>query len=345
MRLEFLRKGWKRLASKAFEHAHASHCESGVMASLVRHHGLPLSEAMAFGLASALSFAYLPFIRVGGQPLVAYRMPPRFIIRGLHASLGLGMRFEKFRSPERGMARLDQLLDAGQLVGLQTSVFWLPYFPPDLRFHFNAHNLLVYGREGDEYLISDPVAEMAVRCARKDLEKARFAKGVLAPKGLLYYATREPADPDWARLGKRALKRTARIMLYTPLPIIGVRGIEMLASKVEKLRIDDHARLYVGHVVRMQEEIGTGGGGFRFLYASFLQELAAKTGYGALDALAARLVGIGDRWREFALAAARMIRGRDPLAPPALAERLRAIAAEERAFFRSLDAARKAWAC
>ena len=315
------------------------------MASLVRHHGLALSEPMAFGLASALSFAYLPFIRVGGLPLIAYRMPPRFIIRGLHASLGLGMRFEKFRSPERGMARLDELVDAGRLVGLQTSVFWLPYFPPDLRFHFNAHNLLVYGREGDDYLISDPVAELAVRCPRKDLEKARFAKGVLAPKGLLYYATREPADPDWARLGRRALKRTARIMLYTPLPVIGVRGIEFLARRVEGLAAAEHSKLYIGNIVRMQEEIGTGGGGFRFLYASFLQELAAKTGYGTLDALAARLVEIGDRWREFALAAARMIRGRDPLAPPALAGQLRAIAAEERRFFRALDAAQKAWAC
>jgi hypothetical protein len=317
------------------------------MASLVRNEGLALSEPMAFGLASALSFAYLPFIRVGGQPLIAYRMPPRFIIRGLHSSLGLGMRFEKFRSPERGMARLDELLDAGRLVGLQTSVFWLPYFPPDLRFHFNAHNLLVYGREGDEYLISDPVAESVVRCPRQDLEKARFAKGVLAPKGLLYYTTRSPSEPDWARLGKRALKRTARIMLYTPLPIIGVRGIEMLARRVEKLSVSkkEDSNLYIGHIVRMQEEIGTGGGGFRFLYASFLQELAAATGYGALDALAARLVETGDRWREFALAAARMIRGRDPLAPPALAERLRAIAAEERRFFQDLDRAQRAWAC
>jgi hypothetical protein len=315
------------------------------MASLVRHHGLALSEPMAFGLASALSFAYLPFIRVGGLPLVAYRMPPRFIIRGLHATLGLGMRFEKFRSLERGTERLNELVDAGHLVGLQTSVFFLPYFPPDLRFHFNAHNLLVYGREGEEYLISDPVAEEPVRCARKDLEKARFAKGVLAPKGLLYYATRTPQAPDWARLGKRALKRTARIMLYTPLPIIGVRGIQTLASRVEKLRIDENAKLYIGHIVRMQEEIGTGGGGFRFLYASFLQELAAKTGYGALDTLAARLVEIGDHWREFALAAARMIRGRDPLAPPSLGERLRAIANEERQFFKSVDTAQKAWAC
>jgi uncharacterized protein DUF4872/butirosin biosynthesis protein H-like len=329
-----------------FVHAHASHCESGVMSSLLRHHGLPISEAMAFGLASALAFAYLPFVRINGLPLVSYRMPPRAIIRGLARSLGLDMRFETFRTPSAGTERLDALLDAGELVGLQTSVFWLPYFPPDLRFHFNAHNLLVYGREGHEYLISDPVAETPVRCARKDLEKARFAKGALAPKGLLYFLKTPPAAPDWVRLGRRALARTARIML-APLPLIGVRGMRMLARRIERLPLADggeHARLYIGNIVRMQEEIGTGGGGFRFLYATFLQELAAKTGYAALEGLAARLVEIGDRWREFALAAARMIRGRDALSPPALAERLRALAADETLFFQGLDRARRAWA-
>jgi len=329
-----------------FVHAHASHCESGVMSSLLSHNGLAISEAMAFGLASALSFAYLPFIRINGLPLISFRMPPRAIVRGLQRSLGLDMRFETFRSPAAGSARLDALLEAGKLVGLQTSVFWLPYFPPDLRFHFNAHNLLVYGREGDEYLISDPVGETPVRCARRDLEKARFAKGALAPKGLLYYMTTPPTEPDWARLGKRALARSARIML-APLPFVGVRGMRMLANRVERLSASsgaDHARLYIGNIVRMQEEIGTGGGGFRFLYAAFLQELSAKTGYAALEGLASRFVEIGDRWREFALAAARMIRGRDALSPPALAERLRALAADERLFFQSLDRARRAWA-
>lgn len=307
-----------------------------------------MSEPMAFGLASALAFAYLPCVRINGLPLIAYRMPPRAIVKGLQRGLGLGMRFETFRSPASGTARLDALLDAGKLVGLQTSVFWLPYFPPDLRFHFNAHNLLVYGRDGDDYLVSDPVAEQSVRCARKDLEKARFVRGALAPKGLLYYVTAQPAAPDFARLGKRALARTAHIMLHTPLPLIGVRGIEMLARRVERLPVTgdgERARLYIGHIVRMQEEVGTGGGGFRFMYAAFLQELAGKTGYAPLDGLASRLVGIGDRWQEFAVAAARMIRRRDPLAPPALAERLRSLAGDEREFFRELRRVERAWAC
>jgi len=256
------------------------------------------------------------------------------------------MRFETFRSPEAGSARLDGLLDSGKVVGLQTSVFWLPYFPTDLRFHFNAHNVLAYGREGEEYLISDPVGEAPVRCARKDLERARFAKGALAPRGLLYYMTATPGALEWSGLGRRALARTARIMLDAPLPYIGVRGINLLARRVGRLDAGDgeKTRLYIGNIVRMQEEIGTGGGGFRFLYASFLQELAARTGYAALEDLGSRLVEIGDRWREFALAAARMIRGRDALSPPALTARLSSIAADERLFFKNLRRAGRAWA-
>jgi hypothetical protein len=332
----------------AFVHAQASHCESGVMSSFLRHQGLPISEAMAFGLSSALAFAYIPFVRLNGLPLIAYRMPPGTIIRGLDRGLRLGVRFETFRDADAGMRRLDELLDAGQLVGLQTSIFWLPYIPRDLRFHFNAHNLLVYGREGDDYLISDPVVETAVRCPSQDLRKARFAKGAFAPKGKLFYTTRAPQAADWASLGKSALARTAHIMLHTPLPLVGVRGMRWLAHTVERLSLadgGDAARLYVGHIVRMQEEIGTGGAGFRFMYASFLQELAAATGYAVLEGLAERLVAIGDRWQEFAIACARMIKRRDPLQPPALGARLRELADDEQRFFRELNQARRAWKC
>ena len=85
--------------------------------------------------------------------------------------------------------------------------------------------------------------------------------------------------------------------------------------------------------MRMQEEIGTGGAGFRFIYAAFLQEAASLAGRPALAALAEELVAIGDQWREFALSVALMIRGREALEPRTLADRLGAIADREQAFF------------
>ena len=321
----------------AFQHSHASHCESGVMSAILRHHDLPISEPMAFGLSSAMSFAYLPIVKINGLPLVAYRMPPKAIIKGLQKPLGLKMRFETFRDPQTGTRRLDELLTSGEIVGMQTSVFWLPYMPEDLRFHFNAHNVLAFGRDtaSGEYQLSDPVFETPVTCPADALQRARFAKGMLAPKGLLYYATGKPSTPDWAVVIPKALKKTTRIMLDTPLPIIGVRGIRRLASAIEGLR-PDKAKMFIGQVVRMQEEIGTGGGGFRFIYASFLQEAADLLARPRFNELSEALVDIGDEWREFALSAARMIRDREPLATTALADKLRLIADHEQAFYRDL---------
>ena len=320
-------------------HRHAAHCESGVMSNLISHHGMPISEAMAFGLSSALSFAYLPFIKLSGLPLIAYRQPPKSIIKGLAKLLGAEFRFETFRSPVAGQARLDELLAQGCVVGLQTSVYWLPYFPEDMRFHFNAHNILVYGKEGDEYLISDPVAEQTVRCDAVALSRARFAKGVLAPKGLLYTLVKLGQPTLSAGGARKAILKTCRIM-HAPIPIIGVRGMRVLARKVA--RLDPAARestLFVGHIVRMQEEIGTGGAGFRFLYAAFLQEAAELPGLAVLAEFAERLVAIGDNWRGFALATARMVKGRDAMNPSALADMLRNLAEQEEIFFRDLKRA------
>jgi len=319
-----------------FAHRHAAHCESGVMANLLTHAGAPVSEAAAFGLSSALSFAYLPMVKIYGFPLVSYRMPPKAIIKGLRRPFGARLRFETFGSAEDGRARLDALLAKGQAVGAQTSVYWLPYFPPEMRFHFNAHNLVIYGREGDDYLVSDPVTEDPVRCAVDDMTRARFAKGVLAPKGLLYTLESlqhpRPAPEHW----RRAIRSTCRNLL-APIPIVGVRGMRMLARRIARLDpTAEHSREWVGHVVRMQEEIGTGGGGFRFLYAAFLQEAAEAAERPALAAQADALLEIGDAWRMFALRAARMIRGREPFVPGTLAGLLNDLADRETQFFQTL---------
>ena len=146
-------------------------------------------------------------------------------------------------------------------------------------------------------------------CAPADLSRARFAKGVLAPKGLLYHPEGKPSEPDWAKVLPKAIKKTTRILLDSPIPIIGVRGIRRLANAIERLDAQGKpaaAKMFIGQVVRMQEEIGTGGGGFRFIYAAFLQEAADLLARPALNELSEALVDIGDEWREFALSTARM---------------------------------------
>lgn len=325
-----------------FEHQQSAHCESGAIAALLRHNGLPMSEPMAFGIAAGMTFAYLPFVKFGGLPLFAYRMPPGRVIGGLTRRLGIAMHSETFKTPDAGMRALDHHLANGRVVGLQASAYWLTYFPPDMRFHFNAHNLLVYGKRGNNYLISDPVIDTPVECAAKSLKKARFTRGVMAPHGRLYYPQAIPEHPDTARAISKSIRFTTGMMARTPLPILGVRGMRMVARKIEKLdprnRRDNKALL--GHIVRMQEEIGTGGAGFRFLYAAFLQEAAGVVNQPELLARARELTDVGDQWRQFALHAAKMCKDRMPMDYRLLGDQLRQCAASEALIYRRLRAGR-----
>ena len=295
------------------------------MSALTTHAGLPLSEPMAFGLAAALSFALIPFIKLSGLPLIAYRMPPGAIIRGVSKRLGIRMRRQTFLNPDHGMEALDRALDQGRVVGLQSSVFWLPYFPEDMRFHLTAHNLIVYGRDGDDYLVSDPVFEEAVRCDRASLMKARFAKGALAARGLMYYLEQVPAHVDHARAIPAAIRANYRTMARSPLPFIGLRGIRRMGRSVVKLgadprRRDDYFPRFLGHIVRMQEEIGTGGAGFRFMYGAFLRESASVLDSAPLKDASEAMTEAGDTWRLFALRASKMCKGRESMDPPLLAD-------------------------
>ncbi|AFU20058.1 BtrH N-terminal domain-containing protein [Actinobacillus suis] len=289
-----------------FSHQHTAHCESGVMSTLLKSHGAELNEAMVFGLASALTFVYLPIIKVSGMPLISYRMQPKHIIKKVSKLLKVRLKMQKFSNETAGQMALDQALQNGKLVGLQTSVFWLPYFPSEMRFHFNAHNLLVYGKENDDYLISDPVFETVQRCAAQDLQKARFAKGALAAKGLMYYFEQTPdfSQIDLPTLVRKAIRKQAKQML-APLFFVGVKGIRTVAKSIENLAAckkgEKYNRLYLGHIVRMQEEIGTGGAGFRYLYAYFLEQAAEICNEPKFKQASEQMTEIGDLWREFAI--------------------------------------------
>jgi hypothetical protein len=324
-----------------FDHSHSAHCESGVMSSMLRHYGLNLSEPMVFGLAQGLSFAYLPFIKMGGMPLIAYRNLPKAIIKNVQKNLNVSMKLETFSSKEKGEKRLDELLEEGKVVGAQTSVYWLPYFPDEMRFHFNAHNLVVFGIDKEQnYLISDPVFEHTVKCDKKSLTKARFVKGVMAPKGLLYYPLDVPTDIDLKPVVLKSIKKTIKPMLKTPVPIAGLKGMRYLAKSIKKLHKKDkrYAKLFLGHIVRMQEEIGTGGAGFRYLYSAFLNEASELfDNDDILKEASDMLMSVGDEFREFALMIAKGIKSKNSIDYDTISQKLLKIADEEEKVYKKLS--------
>ena len=59
------------------------------------------------------------------------------------------------------------------------------------------------------------------------------------------------------------------------------------------------------------EERGTGGGGFRFMYAAFLQEAAKLINKPTLNEIAEQMMNNGDKWRLISIFAGKIGRNRE----------------------------------
>jgi len=326
-----------------FTHHQAAHCENGVASNLLKNLGLNISEPMAFGIGSGLFFVYIPFVKVNYAPAISYRPLPGLIFGRLAKRLKLKIKRQKFSNVARASKALDENLIKNIPTGLQVGVYHLTYFPDDYRFHFNAHNLIVYGKTETHYLISDPVMETVTTLTHDELNKVRFAKGAFAPRGQMYYPISIPKTIDLSTAIIKGIKNTCRDML-APMPIIGVRGMRYVAKQIRKWPVKNgvkKANHYLGQMVRMQEEIGTGGGGFRFIYAAFLQEASSILKNERLQELSQEMTKIGDLWRDFAVEASRVYKNRSTKADVynVIANQLINIADKEEVFFKKLKKA------
>ncbi len=298
-----------------FEHKQAAHCENGVTTNLLRNIGINISEPLTFGIGAGLFFTYLPFFKINNGPAIAFRTLPGFIFRRTCRSLNIPVIKKKFSSKEEAEFFLNECLEKSIPVGCQVGVYYLTYFPKEYRFHFNAHNIVVYGKENDNYLISDPVMENVTTLTSYELQRVRFAKGVLSPKGQLYFPRQGKtiSDEQIKKAIESGIKKNIYNMLHIPGNFAGVKAIKYTGKKIkgwrDKLGLKK-AGLYLAQLVRMQEEIGTGGGGFRYIYAAFLQEAYNYIANEKLLEISTMFTQAGDLWRTSAVQAAGIYKGR-----------------------------------
>lgn len=299
-----------------YNHIQSAHCENGVTTSLLKHNGVQqITEPLAFGIGAGLFFVYIPFLKINNGPVIAFRTLPGLIFNRTCKALNIPVVRKKFYSREAAEKFLNDRLAEGHPVGCQVGVYYLPYFPKEYRFHFNAHNVIVFGNDDGSYQVSDPVMEGTHILSPYELERVRFAKGALAPKGQLYYPKENrPVTDEQIKLGIiSGIKKNVQNMIHLPGPLTGVNGISFTGKRIKKWRDKlgpKQAGLYLAQLVRMQEEIGTGGGGFRYIYGAFLQEAHAYAKQDELLDIAQIFTESGDLWRTAAVHAAGIYKGR-----------------------------------
>lgn len=328
------------MPEKEFTHRQSAHCENGVTASLLANRGLNISEPMVFGIGSGLFFIYLPFVHVNHAPGFSYRHIPGEVFK--HLTGRLGIKFKKMSFPNSAEAQkaLDENIANGIPTGLQVGVFNIPYFPDKYRFHFNGHNLIVFGKKDGNYLVSDPVMEHPTTMTEEELNRVRFAKGPFTPNGLMYYPVRIPEKYDLKKAIVKGIRNTC-INMDAPVYLLGTRGMKTVAKEIRKWPVKfgiKQANHILATMIRMQEEIGTGGGGFRFIYAAFLQEAADVLGKPKLRELSLEMTAIGDLWRDFAVEAIKVCKDRSSQSDAynVIADRLFDLAERESAFYKKL---------
>jgi len=298
-----------------FKHIQSAHCENGVTVNLLRSNGISfIDEPLAFGIGSGLFYIHIPFFKFNNGPAISFRTMPGRIFKQTCKYLNIEYKSKKFANEQIAIEYLDNLLKQNINVGCQVGVFNLSYLPVEYRFHFNAHNIVIFGKEGNTYNVSDSVMETTTQINKAELNKVRFAKGIYSPKGHLYYVVKTlNIDEETIRRAIiNGIKRNVRDMLYIPGNFAGVRGIKYTGNQIRKWRNKYGVRKagqYLGQIVRMQEEIGTGGGGFRFIYAAFLQKAAEYFQNVNIADASIEFTNAGDAWRSSAISMAAVYRG------------------------------------
>ena len=324
-----------------FEHKMGAHCESGTVTGLLSHKGLEISEPMVFGISGNIFFGYFessnfPF------PTFIVRNKPGSIRKNFGKITGVKFHTKSFKSPEKGERYLNELIDRGIPAATQVDFYYMDYLPEWQRVHINVHFVTVIGKNETNYLVSDSYFPEKAEIAINRMTKARFVKGFMAPKGFLFYPEYIPDNIDLEKAIIKGIKKSAYNMVKLPVPFLGIKGMRKFAKKVTEwpkiARDIDHLSHEIMKITLLLEDQGTGGAGYRYLFATFLQEASEKLNNNSFRDMSKRMMEIGDNWRNISYFAAKIGKNRD-LGPERLKELSNMIndrADEEQVFFTDL---------
>lgn len=300
--------------SKGFKHKMAAHCESGTVSALLSHNGLKISEPMIFGISSGIFFAYLnlpnlPF------PTFIVRSKPGAIRENTAKMLGIKYKKFKFKNKEKAKSTLDELIKNKIPVGTQVDFFYMNYLPPHVRVHINMHFVIVLNKQNEQYTVSDCYSPRLEKISGADFIKGRFPGGSFSPKGFMFYPESLPEKVDLKIPIIKGIKKACFNMLKIPVPFIGVSGIKTFAKKVvtwpKLARNIEHLSHEIMKINVLLEDQGTGGAGFRYMYATFLREASEILKNPGILEMSKRIMEIGDKWREISLFAAKIGKKRE----------------------------------
>lgn len=289
-------------------------CETGTVRDLLRLCGYGYySDALIFGIGEGLIFSFSKWKIFNNIGFIACRRWQGTIMRNFLKKTKIPFVYKRYFPfmKEKSMKELDNLLLEGTCVGVLTSVHNLPFLKDHQRFFFNGHSIFVFGKQDQDYLLIDnfdPGDEIK-QIDRDDLLKARFNFNFPIISGHCYYIKgKVDVSVDWRKLVFEGIGKTCRRMLKSPFSFIGINGIRTFAREIRMYKFKAFQAVdfeYFIYIYRMLE-VGSGGSGYRYLYADFLHEVALKYNAAEIEKAALEMRTVADQWRMISVKAGRI---------------------------------------
>ena len=309
---------------EGFPNKRRRNCETGVFANMAEYYGMQISEPLVFGIGSGIYFVYSPHMQIRKIVYPILRTQPCSIVMHAARRLRLGYHGTQFKNDEdRAMLELDKLLQKQIPTAVVVNVNGLQYFNVSgMETDFNGHVFTVIGKENSDYLVADTdnrlINDDFVTVSESLMRKIRFASGFSAPDGEMFYLDPIPEHYSLESVLRKAmlsgLRQTCQRMLDIPLDYYGCKGFHFFARDIrewDKKCSQKEIKYVLMWYYRLFERTGTGGAGYRFIYADFLKEMAEMYQDEWMGDCALKMSETADLWRQFSLSSRRFLKGEE----------------------------------
>jgi hypothetical protein len=254
-----------------YRHVPGNHCGSTALRNLLAHHGVEMTEDMAFGLGAGACFYFVP---MDGQSPSRFtngrtsRLEEQFV-----ELTGAPLRLETFEGPDESWAATRAAVEDERPPLLLSDLYYLDHYGKSA--HFPGHAVVLAGYDDSVAYLSDTAFEELQTTRLENLAKARHAQHPVFPLAGHMFTAADGLDGFDPRAAvPAAIEMCASRMLEPPLgDYEGLPGLRAFAAEVgdwpNKLEDWQWCARFNYQVI---ERRGTGGGNFRAMYARFLKE-------------------------------------------------------------------------
>ncbi len=274
-----------------YTHVPGNHCGSTAVRNVLAFHGLEISEEMAFGLAAGACFYYIvidgtsPSRFTNGR---TSRLEEQFV-----ELTAAPLEQRTFEDREQAWEAARAVVDGGSPALLLTDLYYLDHYGKSA--HFPGHAVVLAGYDDEVAYLSDTAFDELQTTRLENLADARYSRQPMFPLSGHMYSLREGAElGDLSAAIPAAVARGAERMIEPPLgEYEGLPGLRRLAAEIGDWPDTTEDWQWCARFnYQVIERRGTGGGNFRRMYASFLEE----AGYAEAE-LASEASGL---WTELA---------------------------------------------